>query len=536
MRAADAHYYQACLRCGARYQYDWKVMRRVGWAYRGQQKASAAVPSQANKNSLLRTAPGLKLLLEQESAHRVFLRNLVDLLWPSRPPQANTCRPGVFWRDVFIYPSVPWRRMLESVLYHTIAVAVVLILSQFPAQRTQQQARKPQPWYVVYYTSSQPFPTRGDRLRTSARSKRVPPAPRQAAIRVAQEHGKSSIRPPEIKLTAYRPLDITVSRPLLPAMPLSIAGRSHLVAPAGLSSVVAPPPESRGIAARWPALPQTSVILPSPRVGQNVSSTRAVNSLYAAVVAPPPAMPGTISRIAKIDIGSGELVGPAPQLSSIERPAIWAIAAMTTGIPGSSIVPPAPSVQGSDGLGHARASSTFGLGLPSASLAPSARGMVKSAASGPLVAMNTHPTATPPRPLPDRPREPAAQEVPVRLVGLALALPNSAYFSNTEVYIAERSIAKGETELIKLVYMSLPYQPRLSEYALNNATVYKLRVSRDQSCDETLLQMTWPENDSTAGRQNSTDHPVLSPSERNSVLPCYRTTADDYRKALSRGH
>jgi len=133
----------------------------------------------------------------------------------------------------------------------------------------------------------------------------------------------------------------------------------------------------------------------------------------------------------------------------------------------------------------------------------------------------------------DNPRGPATQELPVRVIGFALALPSSSYFSNYEVFIAERQLSKDESQLIKLVYVSLPYQRRLSEYGLDNSRVYKLRVTRDPTCDETLLQMTWPETDPRPGSQYSTDSPALSPSDRNGMLPCYRTTADDYRRALS---
>lgn len=116
-----------------------------------------------------------------------------------------------------------------------------------------------------------------------------------------------------------------------------------------------------------------------------------------------------------------------------------------------------------------------------------------------------------------------------------MALPTSSYFSNYEVFIAERRISKDETQLIKLVYVSLPYQRRLSEYGLNNR-VFKLRVTRDPSCDESLMQMTWPDADqSKTGADRETDSPELS-SGRNDKLPCYRTTAEDYRKAMSRAH
>ncbi len=135
-----------------------------------------------------------------------------------------------------------------------------------------------------------------------------------------------------------------------------------------------------------------------------------------------------------------------------------------------------------------------------------------------------------------RPHEPDTIEIPLRLIGPVLALPGSSYFSNYEVFIAERKRSKGELELIKLVYVSLPYQKRLAEYGPNNWTVPKLRVTRDQSCDESLMQMTWPETDPRPTSQPSADSPALSAKDRSGMLPCYRTTADDYRRALSRNH
>ena len=131
-------------------------------------------------------------------------------------------------------------------------------------------------------------------------------------------------------------------------------------------------------------------------------------------------------------------------------------------------------------------------------------------------------------------REPATEEMPLRLIGLAMALPNSTYFSNYEVYIAERRLRKNLTELVKLVYVYLPYQRRLSDYGVDNSKVYKLLVSRDRSCDESLIQMTWPEGDPHPDAQNPGDAPGLSANDKKGMLPCYRTTADDYRKAMSR--
>ena len=123
----------------------------------------------------------------------------------------------------------------------------------------------------------------------------------------------------------------------------------------------------------------------------------------------------------------------------------------------------------------------------------------------------------------------------MRLIGLALALPGSSYFSNYEVFIAERQLGKNESQFIKLVYISLPYQRRLSEYNPSHVKVFKLRVTRDKTCDETVQQMTQAETaDAQPGSPYADALADLNSIDPNRKLPCYRTTADDYRKALSR--
>jgi len=214
------------------------------------------------------------------------------------------------------------------------------------------------------------------------------------------------------------------------------------------------------------------------------------------------------------------------------------------------VVPPPPSLQGSGNSGAGQRSSSLSNGgvgnalqaVPPAPSVGAAGGGGNADHGGRQVAMNSDPALPPPAsPVTDSPRqqaeaarEPATEEMPLRLIGLAMALPNSTYFSNYEVYIAERRLRKNLTELVKLVYVYLPYQRRLSDYGVDNSKVYKLLVSRDRTCDESLMQMTWPEADPHPDMHNAADAPGLSAEDKKGMLPCYRTTADDYRKAISR--
>jgi hypothetical protein len=206
---------------------------------------------------------------------------------------------------------------------------------------------------------------------------------------------------------------------------------------------------------------------------------------------------------------------------------------------GDGVVPPPPTMRGTGGNGSGRMGSLGGAGTeaaapPSGSGAGAGAGSgLYSGSTGPLAPMDALPTDAPNTGQSAVPQETPGEDVPLRLVSLAMPTAGSSFFSNYEVYIAERRVRKGTTELIKLVYVFLPYQKRLSEYVQNNARVYTLRVLRDPSCDESLMQMTWSEADQAAS--DAGNHDLLSTSDKNSKLPCYRTTAEDYQRALERG-
>jgi hypothetical protein len=135
--------------------------------------------------------------------------------------------------------------------------------------------------------------------------------------------------------------------------------------------------------------------------------------------------------------------------------------------------------------------------------------------------------------------EETVEELPLGVLGLVWAPPGSSYFSNFEVFVAKRKVGKDQLQLIKLVYEFLPYQKRLSEYDLNNLPprVIKLRVTPDASCDETLGRML---ELSTDPNRPVTEYPklpaALSAYNLDVPLPCYRTSAEDFRKAMSHGH
>jgi hypothetical protein len=215
---------------------------------------------------------------------------------------------------------------------------------------------------------------------------------------------------------------------------------------------------------------------------------------------------------------------------------------------GFGAVPPAPSVEGSGGAGGGGrgGGSGFGdgFGLSAVPPAPSMGGGTGSSGRGGMLADSSPPVVPPPpstddttNPSADPGLQTAVEELHMRIVGLAFALPSTSFSSTYEVFIAERQLASHTIQLIKLVYWFLPYQRRLTEYHPDYTKMYKLRATRDKACDESLVHMTVSATgQSFSSAQLSTLSPGFPSGNRDVVLPCYRTTADDYRKALSRGH
>jgi len=157
-----------------------------------------------------------------------------------------------------------------------------------------------------------------------------------------------------------------------------------------------------------------------------------------------------------------------------------------------------------------------------------------SVSTGPLQQMDDLP-ANPPQEA-QVPSGPPPEDVPLRLINLVIPPKGSTFFSNYETFLAERRLANGKFEPIKLVYKFLPYQRRLSQYFAEGAKVHTLRVIRDKGCDEPLMEMLWPDGDpDQTDPQAVANAAAMNSIDRKTTVPCFVTTAEDYQRALERG-
>jgi hypothetical protein len=375
-----------------------------------------------------------------------------------------------------------------------------------------------------------------------------------------------------------------------PQLPMREQGAVSGAAKKGLGGVAAlavPPPPTvggPGTIANGRANPVSGtgarVVPPAPSVGEGGNSGlnrrpgsgrgTSLSGAASSVVAPAPSVEGGDTaggrRASSLSGAASSAVPPAPSIATGDGGGSGGSRRSNSlSGAGTQVVPPAPSVDaGSGSSGNGRGNSLAGTGVqvvgPPASMGngngedpggngranswgygdaqvvppgPSLEGTGNSGGSG--QAMGNPEAAAPAQAAADDHREQAVQELPVNLIGLVLALPGTSYFSNYEVFLARRRMSKDQTVLIKLVYEFLPYQRRLSEYDLKNAKVYRLSVVRDTSCDETLAQLLHPQIDeSHPGKAYSIDPQVLGPNDPNSVMACYRTTADEFQKSVTR--
>ena len=263
------------------------------------------------------------------------------------------------------------------------------------------------------------------------------------------------------------------------------------------------------------------------------------------VVPPPPSVQGGsgsggggTSRFGTLAGTGTQVVPPPPGLQGSGNGSRGNGGALLAG--GGNVVAPPPSIgngtgSGGNGLGGGgRAGDLPGGNLGSAA-PPAGSGSVST---GPLQQMEPLSDA------PDSAKSPPSigdsaigpgEDVPMRLISVPGASTRTSFFSDFEVVLAERTVGPHQTELIKLVYRSLPYQKKLSEYDWSTTRIYKLRATADPKCDESLMQMMWPEggNQPDAQAEAEANQLAAKVGDKNTKLHCYVTTADAFQRAMS---
>lgn len=283
-------------------------------------------------------------LVELDSRPRVFFGNLRDLIFRRRPSPRLDSAPGAFWSDVFVQRRLPWRRFLESLGYHALALAALVSFSRFSQLHPLPQPRTAfDHAQVISYEPVEYLPPVDTRCPEAARPRKADPElSRQPIISLppeADNRAQTIVAAPVVKLKRDVALPNLVSwsdqdssrRPQLAIAPPPVVLASSItrIAPKVTNSVVAPPPDFRAaLRSATPQGPQPAIIEPPPEVER--SSVRALGAM---------------------NVGHAAVIAPAPQLSVSEQRTFSGAAAAGAA---AQVAPPPPAWAAS---GHSAAGS-----------------------------------------------------------------------------------------------------------------------------------------------------------------------------------
>ncbi len=291
-------------------------------------------------------APVPRLLVELPAWPRVFFGNLRDLVFPRRLPSLEVhSAPAPFWPDVFVTRPLPWARFLQSVIYHVVAMALLVGFTRFFALQPRVVAR---PTFdraqVIYYQASEYLPPIDTRTKSSTQAQKADPEfSRQPVISLppgADNRSQTIVTPPNVKLKRDVALPNIVAwsdereqpRLAIPPVPLTPAAEITRIPPKMESPVVAPPPDAADLRNR-----------------------RNSPTLQNLVVAPPPSIESATARpIGDLNIGRSSVIAPAPDLPVAEQRTLAGSGSRSSRVGGApQVVPPPPSVSAA---GSSRAS------------------------------------------------------------------------------------------------------------------------------------------------------------------------------------
>jgi len=484
----------------------------------------------------------------------------------------NLASPAVrfFWDDVFVSSQLRWQPFVQSLVLHGFVVAAALGFLKFRPSQPHIISPVFNSSDVIYYLPSENRPRLQN--RTPARMPKNQPTKltKQRAISVPRERDSRAatrITSPDIKLKQdLRPLGMLSWNSVAPTAPLSAITGMQLITPAALLGVIAPPPDSSTLPrARVQSAPPQAVVEPPPSVHGFMRKNGNINIGRLEVVTPAPQLPmhegdpisprvqASLSGAAAAVVppppsadhlqnGSGRPVSslPAAAMPAVPPPPLVQSTPFSTrashATPAMAAVPPSPTIDAFANGGR-RELSSASVGAvevvpPPAAIekagsriirsSPTERGTRSSEVQSPTENIDD-----------DTGQIADTTEVSLNFIEAVLPLPSSSYFANSEIFLAEEHV-RHRSRLIKLVYDFLPYQPRLSDYGPNYPVVYKLHVTRDPSCDEPLMQMTSSVTTSGSTPINRLQLDPKYSNQQQSTLACFRTTADDYRRATRR--
>src|SRR3989442_426900 len=175
--------------------------------------------------------PEPRFVVDLEPWAEVFFRNLGDSFRAPEPGLKLSSPPAAFWEDVFVAPHLPWRRFLESAIYHVAIIAALSGATQFWPQPQIKDHSSFNRQDVIYYSASEYLPPLNTgRARLSPPERGVPEHAPQAIISVPSEpdnRRQTIVVPPGLRLEREVAMPNIVAWPQnQPTVPLAATATS----------------------------------------------------------------------------------------------------------------------------------------------------------------------------------------------------------------------------------------------------------------------------------------------------------------------
>ncbi len=265
-------------------------------------------------------------LVELDPWHRVFWRNLRDLLLRRRPrPLRLTSAPADFWPDVFVSASIPWSRLRQSFLYHAFVITALWGFSQtYPLRPRVEIEPVTRHTTLTYYQVSEYLPPVFTASAPAKVAQRGEPAYSKQPIISLPEHPDNSrqtiVNPAAPKVIPHpvKLPNLVVATPA-PQPPVAGATRSpsQLTVP-WLAAAPVPPPEENAsrrlsdlnVPGRAP-----SVVEPPPDLASVERKLGDINLAHAEPHLEPPNLPAPEQRASTGGGQAAQAVPPPPPVS-----------------------------------------------------------------------------------------------------------------------------------------------------------------------------------------------------------------------------
>lgn len=268
------------------------------------------------------------LLCELEPWHRVFFRNLADVILRREPPPVEiTATPVSLRRDYFIKTGIDASRYVESYSGHIAVIALVYLVCTLPFFNRTPKLNSPyENTQISYYPVSDYLPPINTAAKAAMKPRRgAPKLARQEILSVPPNPDNTHqtiVTPPKIKLNHDVPLpNIVAWTPIPSTQPVAASARSvsQLKVPQLDPDVAAPTADVSKVHTKLdlPTLPQPSVVEPPLSADQLKLKSGQLNMAQLEPTVAAPKLPVPVQRASGVGNSGAKDVPPSPNVQNL---------------------------------------------------------------------------------------------------------------------------------------------------------------------------------------------------------------------------